>query len=255
MAATNHTTNYNLPQYIGTDKPTYLGDWNSTMGAIDTQMKTNADNASGALSAAQTAQTNANSALSTAQSADSKADTAITNAATAQSTADNASSVATSALSTANSASSAASAAQTTADSASASATSANAKADTITSKLNLSNITTYGINDVVVDGGSVSYLQLTLATNSDGSLFKFYGEVTGTGINKITVHTSLRPTAEYTINPAGVDSEGWSRYITVKTNGDIEMSMGFGASTRKALYFPCVYWNSDFSDEPTQNS
>lgn len=104
MAATNHTTNYNLPQYIGTDKPTYLGDWNSTMGAIDTQMKTNADNASGALSAAQTAQTNANSALSTAQSADSKADTALTNAATAQSTADNATSVATSALSTANTA-------------------------------------------------------------------------------------------------------------------------------------------------------
>ena len=106
MAATNHTTNYNLPQYIGTDKPTYLGDWNSTMGAIDTQMKTNADNASGALSAAQTAQTNANSALSTAQGADSKADTAITNAAAAQSTADNATSVATSALSTANTANS-----------------------------------------------------------------------------------------------------------------------------------------------------
>lgn len=106
MAATNHTTNYNLPQYIGTDKPTYLGDWNSTMGAIDTQMKTNADNASGALSAAQTAQTNANSALSTAQGADSKADTALTNAAAAQSTADNASNVATSALSTANTANS-----------------------------------------------------------------------------------------------------------------------------------------------------
>lgn len=104
MAATNHTTNYNLPQYIGTDKPTYLGDWNSTMGAIDTQMKTNADNASGALSAAQTAQTNANTALSTAQGADTKADTALTNAAAAQSTADTAQSVATSALSTANTA-------------------------------------------------------------------------------------------------------------------------------------------------------
>ena len=109
MAATNHTTNYNLPQYIGTDKPTYLGDWNSTMGAIDTQMKTNADNASGALSASQTAQTNANTALSTAQGADTKADTAITNAGTAQTSADTAQSVATSALSTANTANTAAS--------------------------------------------------------------------------------------------------------------------------------------------------
>ena len=254
MAATNHTTNFNLPQYIGTDKPTYLGDWNSTMGAIDTQMKTNADNASGALSAAQTAQTNANSALSTAQGADSKADTAITNAATAQSTADNASSVATSALSTANSASSAASAAQTTADSASASATSANTKADKITSRLNLSNITTYGLNDIVIGGGTASYCQLTLATNSDGSLFKFYGEITGTGLTTVTVHTSLRPQSEYTINPAGVDSSGWARYIKVKTNGDIEMTMGFGSETRRALYFPCLYWNSDFDDTPSNN-
>ena len=120
---------------------------------------------------------------------------------------------------------------------------------------LKLSNITSYGVNDVVVDGGSLSQCQLTLATNNDGSLFKFYGELVGTGINKITVHTSLRPTAEYTINPAGVDSNMWSRYITVKTNGDIEMTMGFGADTRRALYFPCLYWNSDFSDEPTQQN
>ena len=36
MSATNSTTNLNLPKYIGTDKPTYLGDWNDTMDAIDT---------------------------------------------------------------------------------------------------------------------------------------------------------------------------------------------------------------------------
>ena len=44
MASTNHTTNYNLSQYVGSDKPTYLGDYNSDMSKIDTQMKTNADN-------------------------------------------------------------------------------------------------------------------------------------------------------------------------------------------------------------------
>ena len=231
MASTNHTTNYNLSQFIGTDKPTWLGDYNGDMGKIDAQMKTNADNIATAITASETATSTANSAVSTANSASATATSAST-------TADNAQSTANSALSTATSA-------QTTANT-------ANSKADAITSNLNLSNITTYGLNDITVDGGSASYCQLTLATNSDGSLFKFYGEITGTGINKVSVQTSLRPTTEYTINPAGVDSEGWSRYITVKTNGVIEMTMGFGASTRRALYFPALYWNSDFSDDPT---
>lgn len=36
MASTNKTTNYELSQYVGTDKPTYLGDYNSDMSKIDT---------------------------------------------------------------------------------------------------------------------------------------------------------------------------------------------------------------------------
>ena len=36
MASTNHTQYYNLPQYVGTDKPTYLTDFNPAMLAIDT---------------------------------------------------------------------------------------------------------------------------------------------------------------------------------------------------------------------------
>ena len=56
MSSTNKTTNYNLSQYIGTDKPTYLGDYNSDMLKIDTQLKANADSASNATSAAGAAQ-------------------------------------------------------------------------------------------------------------------------------------------------------------------------------------------------------
>lgn len=56
MSSTNKTTNYKLSQYIGTDKPTYLGDYNSDMTKIDTQLKANADSASNAASAAGTAQ-------------------------------------------------------------------------------------------------------------------------------------------------------------------------------------------------------
>lgn len=35
MSSTNKTTYYNLSQYIGTDKPTYLSDYNSDMSKID----------------------------------------------------------------------------------------------------------------------------------------------------------------------------------------------------------------------------
>ena len=43
MASTNKTTNYELSQYVGSDKPSYLGDYNSDMSKIDAGMKANAD--------------------------------------------------------------------------------------------------------------------------------------------------------------------------------------------------------------------
>lgn len=39
MSATNATTNYALPIFIGTDKPAWLVDWNSAMTAIDAAIK------------------------------------------------------------------------------------------------------------------------------------------------------------------------------------------------------------------------
>ena len=42
MGFTNTTAHYSLPQYLATDKPKYLTDFNQTMEAIDTQMYTNA---------------------------------------------------------------------------------------------------------------------------------------------------------------------------------------------------------------------
>ena len=43
MTATNHTENYNLSQFVGTDRPTWLVDYNGDMAKIDMQMKQNAD--------------------------------------------------------------------------------------------------------------------------------------------------------------------------------------------------------------------
>ena len=81
MSSTNKTTHYDLSQYVSSDKPTYLTDYNGDMLKIDTGInsaQTTADTAS-------TAATNAGTAAETAQTT---ANTAITNAAAAQSTAD-----------------------------------------------------------------------------------------------------------------------------------------------------------------------
>lgn len=43
MTATNRTKTYNLSQFVGTDRPTWLVDYNGDMAKIDAQMKKNAD--------------------------------------------------------------------------------------------------------------------------------------------------------------------------------------------------------------------
>lgn len=104
MAHTNSTENYGLPQWIGTDKPTFLGDFNTAFGTIDTQMKSNADAAS--------------SAVSTANSASAVASSANTNATTALNTANSAATDAAGAVTTANGAVTTANTAKTNADNA-----------------------------------------------------------------------------------------------------------------------------------------
>lgn len=80
MSYTNKTQYYDLPQYIGTDRPTYLGDFNGAMEAIDTGMHNNATAASGAQSTADTANALANSAATQASNANSVAVEAKTKA-------------------------------------------------------------------------------------------------------------------------------------------------------------------------------
>ena len=77
MGHTNSTSNYNLPQFITTDKPAWLTDVNNAYSAIDFGIhaaKTAADNAQGD---ATTALTNAGTAQTKANTADSKASGAI----------------------------------------------------------------------------------------------------------------------------------------------------------------------------------
>ena len=83
MSSTNKTTHYNLPQFIGSDIPTWLGDFNSAMTAIDSGINAAATSASGAATTAAQASTDAAAAASSATAA-------YNAAASAQQSADNA---------------------------------------------------------------------------------------------------------------------------------------------------------------------
>ena len=72
MSATNKTTNYEFPVFIGTDKPAWLVDWNSAMNAIDTAIKqaeTKADQAGTDVGSIQSDIITINSSLTTLNSA------------------------------------------------------------------------------------------------------------------------------------------------------------------------------------------
>lgn len=74
MSYTNSTPNLHLPQYIATDKPTYLGDWNASMQTIDTVITATQATANGANSTATSANSTAQAAQQSANTANTKAD-------------------------------------------------------------------------------------------------------------------------------------------------------------------------------------
>lgn len=90
MGHTNSTANLALPQFIGTDKPTWLGDINSAFSDIDAYVGTNDAAVAGAVADAGSAVSQAASAVSTANAANTTAGNASTAATNAVGTANNA---------------------------------------------------------------------------------------------------------------------------------------------------------------------
>lgn len=78
MGATNRTTNYNLSQFIGTDKPSWLNDYNGDMNLIDSAIKSAADDASAASTLATNASSTATSAANTANSLSTQINAPVT---------------------------------------------------------------------------------------------------------------------------------------------------------------------------------
>lgn len=145
MAFTNQTTHYGLPQWIGSDKPTYLVDQNNAYQRIDSEIY-NANVTAGE------AVTTANGASSTAGAASATAADALSAAQTASSTADSALTAAQDAGTVAQAAQTAAGAAQTAAE-----AAQAAAAGNSITNLAPAYDSTiTYAIDDLVTQDGKL---------------------------------------------------------------------------------------------------
>ena len=244
MSSTNKTANYNLSQFIGTDKPAWLTDYNSDMSKIDAGIdaaKDTADAASGSASAATTAIGDLTALTTTAKtdlvSAINEVDT---NADTASSLASNANTV----------------------------ATQANTKVNALAAKFNLSSTTEYTSANITIptNNGSIVDGKLYLVKNSDASLFKLYGVLrfSGTSTANVTLrlpNTGIEVDEAYTIASAANSwysqhGENWHNTPNVVVNNnyiEITNCKPIAANAAMSLQlFPCLYINSNFGDDPT---
>lgn len=238
MASTNHTTNYNLSQYVATDKPTYLVDYNNDMLAIDTQMKVNA-------TAAATAQTAAETADAKAVTADGKAVTAQSSAASAQTSADSANNKI-----------------GIVANLETADKTSIVAAINEVIGYFNLEATDNITMNNVTVTGGVIASFNQGVyktAINNNGTLAKLYGYMTYTKSSdrmKVTFNTSLRPATNITLNDiasyqhvGSTERTGYADAV-IKTNGDVEVELYDSYTGNGNLYLlPFLLFIKDFGD------
>ena len=260
MSATNHTTNYDLSQYIGTDKPTYLGDYNSDMSKIDANLKLVSNTATSASSTATSAGTLAQTAKDRADSAYTLADTANTTANTANNTAG------------------------TALENSISNQTEINkfnfvnhniayrSTSDSNTPQITLgkfnNNTNTFTTTNSGLTNG---YCNIQCDTNSDGSVGKIYG--------------AFNVTANYTINASNgypcirlrcsdlnisVPEEGytiWTAGITYCANSTAPASLYIGSdgyvyiygnlnviassASHRIQFFPCIYFFTSFGNTP----
>lgn len=247
MSSTNKTTNYELSQFIGSDKPAWLSDYNGDMGKIDAGIHT---------------------AQTTATGADGKADANATKIGTLASLT---TTVKTDTVSAINEVNTLAGTANTSAGTALSTANAAGAKADTAINSINKFNLNSFTPLTPTSSIGTVSGADITIATDSTSSIFKLYGTFnvnftsSQTGSATITIGTTtLRPDESYTINAAAtfyrIYRNGqmgvFTRGITIGTNGVVTIpSFQTLANEVSSVYVvlpPCLYFNTDFGDTPT---
>lgn len=245
MASTNKTTNYELSQFVGTDKPAWLTDYNQDMSKIDTGIKSAADTASGADGKADANATKIGNLENLTTSTKTSIVSAINEV---DGNADAAANTAGAAATTANQA-------KATADSAM-----ANIEKFNLSNKIVLTPTTNYG---VISQNSLVQF-----AGDTTNSVFKAYGRIYISSLNGIsgtlTVKvgdTPLRPETSYTINTAAIVFRMFQnntvtdcvpRNLTVNTDGSITFTETLNGSITSIdiMIPPCLYFNADFGDE-----
>lgn len=173
MASTNKTLNYDLSQYIGTDKPTYLGDYNNDMLKIDTAIKGNADDI-----------TDIN-----------------TNLTNVTATANQASSLASGASSTATQA-------NTTANEANTRSLANASSIENLEDFLTFGTSTHYTSGTLSVGSGSVNSVDIYVNKSTDGKLAKVYGSLSVSANTnspmEIEINTDFVVDEQFTVSPCG---------------------------------------------------
>lgn len=191
MSSTNKTPNYALPQFIPTDKPTWLGDVNAAMLAIDTAMADNHTTSESANTAASAAVAQVQHAVDTATEAKVDSAAALQNATNAIGVAQNALNSATQATQTAQAATQTANAANNSAASAVATANQAKQTADATDAELTefqhsfsnwITNLLEGSLSNLLVNPASVS-IELNaqnIEANQETDFFKLHGDLIG---------------------------------------------------------------------------
>lgn len=247
MSSTNKTTNYELSQFLGSDKPAWLSDYNTDMSKIDTQMKANADGV--------TANTGASSANTTAIGT-------LTNLTTDAKT---------NLVNAINEVDSHADSAQGTASSALSTATSASTNVTNLANYFAMTSVTKYNSTSnyqITSGGGSVYSAELSVARNNDGTLCKIYGAITLTNTNtsgnsnvKLNVDTGIHPSEAITItgcgitqadNGSGLGTISTGTAITINTDGTL-VFQGYHSqgTTLYIRMFNGLIFVQNFGDQP----
>ena len=253
MSSTNKTTNYDLSQFIGTDKPAWLTDYNADMGKIDTGINT----AQGTATGADTKATANASAIGTISNLTTEAKSNLVAAINEVDTnADAAAGVAATATQTANNSYTIASGAKSETD----------ALADYLTlSSINTYNHTVMTTNNGTIDGSN-NRSSITIAKNSTASLGKVYGRIWAVaktpGGCLLTINTDcgIHPESDLTIANAGIASAITPPNLTgagvaqvtmvIKPTGKIEFQFTANHATAyNVILFPFVYFFTDFGD------
>lgn len=250
FASTNKTTNYELPQFVGTDKPSWLGDFNEAMLTIDTGMHDNATAIDGVESASKTATSTANqalqsvSSLSNTVSSQGSSITTINSTLTTQGTAISSIDGRVTTLETDN----------TTNKS---DITDLKSITQALSSYINLNHNESFNkSNAIKFPNNSPSFINV--ASNEDGSVCKIYGFLAVDSISGNTyaeVQTRLRPSEDITINSLEIigyqgGNSTWYGNVIIRKTGKVEFRVqALGTNSCNVIVVPCLLFLTNFGD------